>query len=76
MCGVVRRTYVARLAATRRIHVTRRYRLHEAGVRIFSAMYGRDFAAENDLLNALDLDVMSLDELKTLCQNGFAPSAA
>ncbi|MBD8651098.1 NAD/NADP octopine/nopaline dehydrogenase family protein [Rhizobium sp. CFBP 13726] len=50
--------------------------LHESGVRIFSAMYGRDFTAENDLLNALDLDAMSLDELKTLCQNGFASAAA
>jgi opine dehydrogenase len=46
--------------------------LHEAGVRIFSAMYGRDFTAENDLLAALDLDAMSLEELKQLCHNGFA----
>lgn len=49
--------------------------LHEAGVRIFSAMYGRDFTAENDLLNALDLDAMSLDELKNLCRDGFAVAA-
>ncbi len=49
--------------------------LHEAGVRIFSSMYGRDFTAENDLLNALDLDAMSLDELKGLCRDGF-PAAA
>ena len=34
--------------------------LHEAGVAIFSAMYGRDFAAENDLLAALDIDSLSL----------------
>ena len=27
--------------------------LHEAGVRMFSALYGRDFAAENDLLPTL-----------------------
>jgi opine dehydrogenase len=27
--------------------------LHEAGVQMFSALYGRDFAAENDLLPAL-----------------------
>ncbi|KQY12822.1 NAD/NADP octopine/nopaline dehydrogenase [Rhizobium sp. Root482] len=46
--------------------------LHEAGVRLFSAMYGRDFTEENDLLNALDLDAMSLDELKGLCRDGFA----
>jgi len=50
--------------------------LHEAGVRIFSSMYGRDFAAENDLLNALDLDAMSLDELTGLCRDGFPAKAA
>lgn len=50
--------------------------LHEAGVRIFSAMYGRDFMAENDLLTALDLDAMSLDDLKGLCSEGFAAKAA
>lgn len=49
--------------------------LHEAGIRIFSAMYGRDFAAENDLLAALDLDSMSLEELRTLCRDGFAVAA-
>ena len=27
--------------------------LHEAGVRMFSALYGRDFAAENNILPAL-----------------------
>ncbi|KQY16794.1 NAD/NADP octopine/nopaline dehydrogenase [Rhizobium sp. Root73] len=50
--------------------------LHEAGVRIFSAMYGRDFTAENDLLSALELDAMSLEELKDLCHNGFPAAAA
>ncbi|PTM91503.1 NAD/NADP octopine/nopaline dehydrogenase family protein [Mycoplana dimorpha] len=48
--------------------------LHEAGVKIFSAMYGRDFAAENDLLLALDLDAMSLSELNALCRDGYAPA--
>jgi opine dehydrogenase len=38
--------------------------LHEAGVRVFSAMYGRDFAAENDLLAALDLEARGLDALR------------
>lgn len=37
--------------------------LHEAGVALFSAMYGRDFTAENDLLAALDLETVSLEEL-------------
>jgi opine dehydrogenase len=45
--------------------------LHEAGVRIFSAMYGRDFNAENTLLSALELDTMSLEEISTLCRDGF-----
>ncbi|MGS1096305.1 NAD/NADP octopine/nopaline dehydrogenase family protein (plasmid) [Aquamicrobium terrae] len=49
--------------------------LHESGIRIFSAMYDRDFTAENDLLNTLDLDAMSLDELMTLCRNGYAVAA-
>eukprot|EP00591_Stephanopyxis_turris_P002939 CAMPEP_0195526300 /NCGR_PEP_ID=MMETSP0794_2-20130614/27284_1 /TAXON_ID=515487 /ORGANISM="Stephanopyxis turris, Strain CCMP 815" /LENGTH=469 /DNA_ID=CAMNT_0040656953 /DNA_START=35 /DNA_END=1444 /DNA_ORIENTATION=- len=36
--------------------------LHEAGIRIVGAMYGRDFWKENDLLNALKLiDVDDLD---------------
>ncbi|WP_275787375.1 NAD/NADP octopine/nopaline dehydrogenase family protein [Pararhizobium gei] len=46
--------------------------LHEAGIRIFSSMYGRDFTAENDLLTALELDSMSLEELRHLCHDGFA----
>ncbi len=46
--------------------------LHEAGVKIFSAMYGRDFTAENDLLNALDMDALSLSDLTGLCKHGYA----
>lgn len=45
--------------------------LHESGIRIFSALYGRDFIAENDLLSALDIDVMSLDELTRLSRDGY-----
>ncbi len=48
--------------------------LHEAGVQIFSAMYGRDFAAENDLLPALGLQRMSLDELRDALRTGRLPS--
>ena len=48
--------------------------LHEAGVSLFSAMYGRDFNAENDLLAALDIDSVSLPQLQTLCRDGY-PSA-
>ncbi|WP_019937790.1 NAD/NADP octopine/nopaline dehydrogenase family protein [Bordetella sp. FB-8] len=46
--------------------------LHEAGVAVFSAMYGRDFSDENALLRALDLDALSLAELKALSRNGYA----
>ena len=52
--------------------VDRPARLHEAGVRLFSALYGRDFAAENDLLAALDLDGLSIEGLRALARDGFA----
>lgn len=45
--------------------------LHEAGIRIFSAMYGRDFAAENDLLPALGLDRFTLDDLVRAARTGL-----
>ncbi len=45
--------------------------LHEAGIRIFSAMYGRDFAQENNLLKALDLERFSLDELQQAARTGL-----
>lgn len=46
--------------------------LHESGVKIFSALYGRDFVAENDLLAALDLDSLSLADLVALSRDGYA----
>lgn len=45
--------------------------LHRAGIRIFSAMYGRDFMAENALLNALDLENMPLDDLRHAARTGL-----
>ena len=50
-------------------------KLHRAGIEIFSALYGRDFFSENQLLGALDLDSMSLDELKMLSCDGYAAAA-
>ena len=44
--------------------------LHRAGVRLFSAMYGRDFASENALLAALDLPRRSLAALRTAAGTG------
>ncbi len=40
--------------------------LHAAGIAIFSALYGRDFRAENDLLPALALDGLSIDAVREL----------
>ena len=45
--------------------------LHEAGIRIFSAMYGRDFGEENEILKALDLGRFSLDDLKRAAKTGL-----
>jgi opine dehydrogenase len=50
-------------------------KLHRAGIEIFSALYGRDFFSENQLLGALDLDSISLDELKMLSRDGYAAAA-
>ena len=51
-------------------------KLHRAGVEIFSALYGRDFFSENELLDAVGLDDLSLDELRELANEGFRPRAA
>ena len=45
--------------------------LHEAGISIFSAMYGRDFEAENQILAALELDRFSLEDLKGAARTGL-----
>jgi len=45
--------------------------LHDAGIRIFSALYGQDLAAQNDLLPELGLEKMSLDELRKVVQTGW-----
>lgn len=47
--------------------------LHRAGVEVFSALYGRDFFAENRLLAALGIDDMALAELQRLARDGYAP---
>lgn len=48
--------------------------LHEAGVALFSALYGRDFAAENDLLDAAGVRGLDADALRALCATGHAPA--
>jgi opine dehydrogenase len=49
--------------------------LHESGINLLSATYGRDFRAENDLLPALDLEGLSLTALRTLCREGWRSGA-
>jgi opine dehydrogenase len=45
--------------------------LHAAGLALFSAAYGRDFAHENDLLPALGLERLSAAELQRLARAGY-----
>jgi opine dehydrogenase len=49
-------------------------KLHQAGLDIFSALYARDFAAENDLLGELGIETMSLSHLKALVSEGWPAS--
>jgi opine dehydrogenase len=55
--GLVPSTVLARIAGVP-------MPLHEAGIAIFSALYGRDFRAENNLLPALSLDGLSVAGLQ------------
>jgi opine dehydrogenase len=55
--GLVPSTVLARIAGVP-------MPLHEAGIAMFSALYGRDFRAENNLLPALALDGLSMSALK------------
>lgn len=50
-------------------------RLHTAGIETFSAIYGRDFRAENTLLSALGLEGMTLEALQTACRRGHLQPA-
>ena len=45
--------------------------LHESGVKIFSAMYDRDFSTENELLNALSLTSYDLESLQQAARTGL-----
>jgi opine dehydrogenase len=52
--------------------------LHEAGIQLFSALYGRNFTEENALLDAIDLSSHTLDNLKEAAKTGLLkhPEAA
>jgi opine dehydrogenase len=45
--------------------------LHEAGVAMLSALYGRDLAADNDLLPAIGFADLSMDGLRALARDGW-----
>lgn len=49
--------------------------LHEAGIKIFSAMYDADFEAENELLNALEIAQFSLNDLQHAARTGVLEQA-
>ncbi len=49
--------------------------LHEAGLAMLSALYGRDLAAENDLLPAIGFAGLTLPQLRRLAVEGW-PAAA
>lgn len=44
--------------------------LHEAGIALFSAAYGIDFTGMNDLLPALGMQSLSLEQLRVLAHDG------
>ena len=50
--------------------------LHQSGVQLVSAMYGRDFVAENDVLPALELEKYSLHELQEASLSGVLKKAS
>ncbi|MER9407909.1 NAD/NADP octopine/nopaline dehydrogenase family protein [Mesorhizobium caraganae] len=45
--------------------------LHESGISILSAAYGRDLKADNDILPALGIEGMAKADLENLCRKGF-----
>lgn len=45
--------------------------LHEAGIAIFSAAFGRDLKRDNDILPALGIQGMKKADLEILCRKGF-----
>lgn len=50
--------------------------LHEAGISILSALYRREFRSENNLLDAVGIDGMSIDEIRAHSEQGYVPHAA
>jgi opine dehydrogenase len=42
--------------------------LHEAGIALLSALYGRDLASANDILPALGFDTLTIEGLRALAR--------
>lgn len=49
--------------------------LHDAGIAMFSAVYGRDLVADNDLLPALGLEHIRLPDVLALAREGWPQRA-
>jgi opine dehydrogenase len=45
--------------------------LHESGIRLFSALYGRDLSADNDLIPLLGLEGIAPERLNALAREGW-----
>jgi len=45
--------------------------LHESGISILSAAYGRDLKGDNDILPALGIERMAKADLEDLCRRGY-----
>jgi opine dehydrogenase len=46
--------------------------LHESGIAILSALYGRDLASENNLLPAMGFEAMTVERLRQLAHSGWS----
>jgi opine dehydrogenase len=45
--------------------------LHDAGIAMMSAATGHDLPGQNDLLPALGIDALTIDEVARLCDEGY-----
>jgi opine dehydrogenase len=50
--------------------------LHEAGLGLIDALYGRSFTDENDILPRLEIDGLSGEQLLALCRTGYLPTGS
>jgi opine dehydrogenase len=67
--GLVPTTLLGRLAGRQAV-------LHEAGIAMLSALYGRDLAAQNDLLPAIGFAEITIPRLRVLAAEGWPAMGA